>query len=238
LVLRYLTTQYIEDERLREAIGNRVAALRVQAKRLNRQLPELLGDESTAEITAKMIDAPLLRKRVLDLLIDTRKHADDLAWESRFIDGVAEAEPQLIDKRDQYIAEGEFRTGMTLPLAGLVWVLAVRENPWFLVAGLVPIWMFYMGQLAFAHGDQAVLRAVSGGKLVWPVARQVLAGPLHFRELDQVTRRTPGGRSSGTHPVAGLTRGAEHAELGSATPADEHTLSDSGGRQPRGPEEK
>jgi hypothetical protein len=192
VIVRQLSLRYLEDEGFRDEIVSRLSKLKEQARDSGSQLPEPFCDASAADLAADMFSSVYTRVRSLARLIDLRKHAEDLLWESRFAEGSAAATPDVSEERDRSRAEAEFRFGLALPTFVLTLVLAYRASPWFLAGSVISVWLWYMGSVMYAEADGAVLRAVAQGKLIWPAAKRLSTGRIHYRTLQEiVTRRWP-----------------------------------------------
>jgi hypothetical protein len=153
-----LSERFQERPEFRAEIETRLSRLGEDARREGRAPPALLAG-TPRELVSTMRDRPGTRVEVLRLLLDLDDYADDLKWDSRFLRSWAPQE--VLEERDRLQAEAAFRYAIAVPISALILVPAVRADPWWLLAGVVPAWL-----MALSLASQ-----ITAWRVVIPVGR-------------------------------------------------------------------
>ncbi|WP_432968663.1 hypothetical protein [Dactylosporangium sp. CA-233914] len=185
VVLRQLSLRFDTDEVFRAELTDHLRALQQQAEQHHAQLPSVLAGAPAAELIADAAERTYHRIRLLRRLVDYRWHAEELLWESRLTGGSAASVSSVSEERDRGNAEAEFRIGLVLPVMWLVVVLAYRVDPWWLAGAVVPAGLLYLGSVAKAKADGAVLRAVAEGVISWPAVERLATAQIRLRPPDE-----------------------------------------------------
>jgi hypothetical protein len=120
-------------------------------------------------------------------LIDVDRHADELTWDTHFVDSAAAHAPEILDERDRAIAEADFRLAMALPIGAIMTALAYRASPWLLILLVIPAWMFFLGGELRGEADEIILEAVVRGTIDWSALDYLDDARIHYRPRTQIS---------------------------------------------------
>jgi hypothetical protein len=186
-VLHRLLILYESDDPFRTEIFNRITALYEDAAANGYDLPRPFRHQSRDNLVAGLADRPSVRAEVLRHLVDVDWHANELVWESRFIDSAAATTPEILDAHDRIRAEAEFRLGMALPLAAIITATAYRTSSWLIILLAIPVWMTVLSDEQIVEADRLIVSAVIRGTVQWPALNHLDTARLHFRHTTNVT---------------------------------------------------
>jgi len=96
-------------------------------------------------------------------------------------------EPELQAATDRRQSEAEFRLGITLPLTALVILLAIRWQPWFLVALAGCVVLLCLGVSGNYEAREQIAYWLRSGRLTAPGLDRVSTGPLHWTAKSRPT---------------------------------------------------
>ncbi len=89
-------------------------------------------------------------------------------------------EDQLYGEYDRLIAEGDFRLGMSVPLAVVVFAMVAKVSVWFGFFLIVPIVILYIGSASWAAAERNLAVALAAERVDSPDLSHLATDDIEF----------------------------------------------------------
>lgn len=144
--------------------------------------PEDLPARTKAEWEDRALTRHWTRHWIVGRVVDAEMLADQLRADSyKIILRLRGSSESVALEHDRLQSEADFRIAMFSPLAAACVVLAIRWNPWCLLALPFLITLIYVGEAARMEAEQGVAQALAAGQVNDPSLARLDAIPIPLR---------------------------------------------------------
>ncbi|MDX3643477.1 hypothetical protein [Streptomyces sp. MB09-02B] len=173
---------YVVVSRLAERFGHDAAFRSQLLDQLMADPPANLPNRTRAEWEHRALADRWTRHWVVRRVVDAETLADQLEADSYniILRLRGSSEPVALE-HDRLQSEGDFRIAMFSPLAAACVILAIRWNPWCLLALPFLITLIYVGVASRTEAERGVAEALAAGQVNDPSLARLDAIPIPLR---------------------------------------------------------
>lgn len=176
-----LCNRFLEDEVFRASVLEYVSEVQIRAQREGRRPHEIIADVRIDHMRRSATKDYLYRWHLLELVAQLDPYVEAAKEDLDYIASrLLGKEDQLYGEYDRLIAEGNFRLGMSLPLAFVVLEISVNVSIWFAFSIVIPIVLLYVGSASWSAAERKLAVALAAERVDSPTLSRLVTDEIEF----------------------------------------------------------